>query len=757
MRRALCSLVCLFLLPLSFASAEIFGRVQGVVHDPQHRPISGALVTLTHARSQAARTTTSDTAGTFLFPAVPLGDYTVTVSSTGFHPLATSFSLVSDVSPLLHFELQVAPHNQSVTVEANQASSANVESVTPTTSVSQIEIARTPGADRTNSLQMITDFVPGASITHDMLHMRGGHQVSWQIDGVQIPNTNIGSNLGAQIDPKDIDYLETERGSYNADNGDRTYGVFNIVPRTGFDRNRQAELVTSFGGFLQTNDQLNLGDHTDTFAYYASVNGNRSDYGLSPPTVAIHHDAANGFGGFSSLIYNRTPKDQLRLVTQLRSDYFQIPYDPNPQSPENLQYDSSHLRDAQHERDGLAAFTWAHTYGASLVLQLSPFYHYNSIDYAPGPVDLPVATSSYRSSQYAGLQTSLTGQIARNTFKAGLYSFGQDDHYLFGSSFNDGSAQNFRTTNSASGGLIEEYVSDSFRPAPWITLIAGLRQSHFIGSFTEDATSPRIGLALQVPKLNWVFRGFYGRFYQPPPLLSVSGPIAVYATSQNTAFQPLHGERDEEHQFGVQIPLRGWLLDADTFETRARNFLDHSNLGESSIYFPVSINGALIQGWELTLASPHAWRFGQVHLAYSNQLAHQRGALTGGLVCAPVSSTECSSGFAYTPLDHDQRNTLSVGYSTSLPAHFTASTDISYGSGFYNGSPNAIYPGSYLPQHTSIDFAASHTIREDTSLSVNVLNAANQRVLLDNSLTFGGFHFSDPREVYGELRFRFHY
>lgn len=80
-----------------------------------------------------------------------------------------------------------------------------------------------------------------------MLHMRGGHQVSWQIDGVQIPNTNIGSNLGAQIDPKNIDYLETQRGRYNADVGDRTYGVFNVVPRTGFDRDREVEVVLSGG------------------------------------------------------------------------------------------------------------------------------------------------------------------------------------------------------------------------------------------------------------------------------------------------------------------------------------------------------------------------------------------------------------------------------------------------------------------------------------------------------------------------------
>jgi hypothetical protein len=74
-----------------------------------------------------------------------------------------------------------------------------------------------------------------------------------------------------------------------------------------------------------------------------------------------------------------------------------------------------------------------------------------------------------------------------------------------------------------------------------------------------------------------------------------------FAQANNTDFTPLRCERDEEHQFGVQIPFRGWLLDADTCKTRVNNFLDHSNIGHSSIYFPVTIDGALIRAWELTL------------------------------------------------------------------------------------------------------------------------------------------------------------
>jgi hypothetical protein len=398
------------------------------------------------------------------------------------------------------------------------------------------------------------------------------------------------------------------------------------------------------------------------------------------------------------------------------------------------------------------------------VLQVSPFYHYNRANYESSPTDTPVAATSDRTSNYAGAQASITATIARNTLQVGVYSFGQYDSNLFGAIFNplpsDTTPQppSFTIPDSASGGLVEEYVSDNFKATPWLTLIAGLRQSRFQGQITEDETSPRVGAAILVPKLNWVFRGFYGRFYQPPPLLTARGPIIQFAQANDTTFTPLHGERDEEHQFGVQIPFRGWLLDADTFKSRVNNFLDHSNIGDSSIYFPVTIDGALIRAWELTLRSPR-WRVGQAHLAYSNQIAEQRGPITGGLICTPIASPQCDAGFDYKPVDHDQRNTLNLGFNASLPWHTAASTNIYYGSGFTNGSPALAtpYPNAYLPRHTTFDLSLGKTFSKTFSASITATNAANRRALLDNSLTFGGFHYNDPRQIYGELRYRFKY
>lgn len=726
------------------ARGTVFGTVRGIVHDPQHRPVSGAEVVLKARASDYTQKTDTDAEGQFHFDAVPLGDYVVAVTNAAFARQEQALTVFSGAAPILHFELRVAPQSESVTVSAD-AAPGQTESVTPTTLVDRMQIQETPGAARTNSLAMITDYVPGAYFTHDQLHVRGGHQVSWLIDGVPIPNTNIASNLGPQISPNDIDNLEAQRGSYAADFGDRTYGVFNVEPRTGFERNNEAELVTTAGNFYQTDDQINFGGHTNKFAYYASVNGNRTNLGLQTPTSEVIHDAANGFGGFTSLMYNVDAKDQLRVVAQARRDFYQVPFDPN-----NPGTAGQFLRDANREDDEFVAFSWVRTFGAGLVLTVSPFYHHNTANYESSALDLPSSTTEDRSSNYEGGQAAVSWVEKRNNLRAGLYGFAQQDNQRFGLIVNDNSGPSLTPPDVEKpvGGLFAVYAQDQFAVTSWLSLSGGFRQTHFSGAVVEDTTSPRIGASVRIPKLNWVFRGFYGHFYQAPPLLTASGPLLQFVNNQNLGFVPLHGERDEEHQFGVTIPFRGWTLDADNFLTRAANFFDHNNLNSSDVFFPITIQGARINGWELTLRSPRIARRAQVYLTYSNQLALGCGGINGGL-------TNFSFGTGCGFLDHDQRNTLHLGAQYEMPWRAWASTDVYYASGFTNGDPTI--PGDHLQPHTTFDMSLGKNFGERFSVNVQALNVANRRVLLDNSFTFGGTHYLNPREIFVQLRFRFHY
>jgi len=764
-------LVTLFLLlPLSSAlpaHATVFATVRGVVHDPQHRPVAGAHVMLKAFDSAFALHSSTGNDGEFALPEAPLGLYNLEVEASGFANFSEPITVSSGTNPLVHIALAVGPATVSVRVQGLDGAGVATDSVTPTTLVTRADIDETPGASRTLGMQMITDYVPGAYMTHDMLHMDGGHQTSWLLDGVAIPNTKIASNVGPQIDPKDIDSLEVQRGSYSSDVGDRTYGVFNVLPRNGFERNRDAELRLSGGNLYSGEAELSFGDHSASTAWYASVTGSRSNYGLETPIAAIHHDTTNSGSAFASLIRNQTANDQIRLTGQYRQDFFQIPYDPNPNDYECVSgyYCSAGLRDGQTERDGFLIANWVHTFSPKAILSVAPFYHFNQAEYDSPANDQPVATTWHQTSNYGGGQADFRGDFKHNDFSAGLYSFYQGENDLFGAKVNDGSAPSQPdTTANANGGLVEFYVSDHLHLGQYVTLLGGERISIFRATLNETAVYPRIGATVEIPRLHWVLRGFYGHFFQPAPLETVSTSALNYASnlpSGENTFTPVPSERDEEHQFGIAIPFKGWMLDVSNVKNRVNNFLDHSNLGESNMYFPIAVDGALVRSWEMTLRSPRLARIGNFHLTYANQIAEQRGAIIGGFTCSIPGDPACNPGDnSYSPVDHDQRNTLNTGFTASLPTHTWFATNVYYGSGFVNGlagSGVGPYQGNYLPVHTTFDVSAGHSLGDRLKLSASVMNVTNHRLLTDNSITIGGFHYNDPRMVSAELRYRFHF
>jgi hypothetical protein len=710
------------------------GSVRGVVHDQQHRPMADARVMLKSATSAWSQSSLTDAHGEFSFMTVPLGDYVLSVGNPGFVSTAQAVSVASGSSPVAHVQLAKGPELDTLTVTASPETTV-LTTATPTTVVNRLDIERAPGADRSNSLAMITNFVPGAYVVHDQLHVRGGHQTTWAIDGVEIPNTNIASNLGPQIDPKDIDYLEVQRGSYQADQGDRTYGVFNVVPRSGFERDNQAELIASGGSYGQTNDYFSVGSHTERFAYYASVNGNRSGVGIETPVAQIIHDAQDGYGAFSTLIFNATPDDQFRLVFSARHDNYDIPTIPDQQSD-----------DVQRETDAFAILSWVRKLGADAALTTSLFFHQNRADLDAAPNDSPISTTDQRTSTYVGGQEMLRWHISRNDLQAGITGFSQRDYESFNVLFNDPSAAPIDQTVGPTGSLVAAYVEDTFKAADWLSFAGGVRQTHFDGGVVENATSPRLGATLRLPGVNWLLRGFWGRYYQAPPLITLSGPLLQFAQSNDLGFIPLHGERDEEYQFGLTIPMEGWTVDIDHFHTLAKNFFDHNNIGNSNAFLPLTIDGALIQGNELAIRSPKLWDIGQFHLAYSNQTADGIGAIDGGL----TDFSPPSGSFA---LDHDQRNTANAGFDVNLPWASFASLSVYYGSGF----ANADAPPTHLPSHAEINLSAGKSFGQSLEASLTILNMTDRHLLVDNSLTFGGVHYNDPRQVYAQIHYRFGY
>ena len=736
----------------ALAYATVFGSIRGLIHDPQHRPVEGAHVFVRSTTTDFFQTTTSDAQGEFHFDNLPLGEYRVTVETPGFTTEDQTLTLASGRDARLHFALSMARNAESIEVQ-DTAPTVNPDSSTSTNTVSRQQIDHAPGADNTNSLAMITNYTPGAYMVHDQLHIRGGHQVSWLLDGVPVPNTNIASNVGPQFDPKDIDYLEVQRGGYNAEYGDRTYGVFNVVTRSGFERNRQGELIASYGSYNNTNDQISFGDHSERFAWYGSLTGYRTDLGLETPSTDILHDQAAGLSGFGSLIFNQTPNDQLRLITSLRGDHFQVPNDPDQQA--------AGIRDTENERDAFVNFSWLHTIGTGTVLTISPFYHFNRAHYLGDYTGVPDPSVSIpqddRGSNYIGGVVSLGVTRKRHNLHTGIQVFGQRDNQLFGITAGDGTVTAAPQRAIVWGNVESFFLEDQVKLTSWLTFNGGVRLTHFGGTGTdtliggnqpisENAADPRLGAALQIPKLHWVARAFWGRYYQSPPLLTVSGTLVDQCSSADCGFLPLHGERDEQREFGLTIPFQGWTVDIANFRTAATNFFDHDVLGNSNIFFPLTIARARIHGWETTATSPQIAGHAQFHLAYSHQYAQGFGGITGGL-------TDFSPPLdAYYFLDHDQRDTLSTGVNLNLPRRIWTAFNVNYGSGFLNGDGPA-----HLPPHTTVDLSLGKSFGENWSARFTATNLGNNHYLLDNSNTFGGTHYVNPREFAFQLKYRFHF
>ena len=704
------------------------GTLRGVVHDPQHRPLPGAQVVLHGAAS--TRTVLSDANGEFQMNTVAEGVYTVAVSAPGFQPLKQQVTVTADNEPVLHLRLELAGTRASVQV-SGAGSKLDTQVSTVQTMVSPSEIAHTAGADQTNSLAMITDFTPGAYMVHDMLHMRGGHQVNWFFDGIPVVNTNIAANVAPLINPKNVEELEIERGGFSSEYGDRTYGFFNVVTPSGFERNNQAEVIASAGNFYSTDDQIDFGSHTPRFAYYVSLDSSRSELGLAPPVSDVIHDRSSGEGGFVSVLYNPDANNQLRWNASVRRDRYRIPNSQDDQA--------AGIRDL--EQDSLAGFHWTHSFAGGITLTLAPYFHSNGAHYVGGPNDTPFVLNDDARSNYFGGRSVLTAQKKKHNLHVGMEVWGQRDNTFFGLTSNPGGAVlNQVEKHWANSNAL--FLEDQYKATRWLTFDLGIRLTRYNGLINENAADPRVGAAILIPRLNWTLHGYYAYNYQPPPLDSLAGAALDFAVTQGFGFIPLPGERDIQHDIGLTIPVRAWSLDVDNFHTSARNFLDHDVIGDSGIFIPLTDLGATVTGTEVTLRSPRLFHKAQWRVAYSNQIAQGIGPIDGGLLeYAPTGNFL---------LDHDQRNTIASVLSLTLPGHVWATPAYRFGSGFLNGDGPA-----HLPPHSTFDLSIGKELKESCSVAVNAVNLANTRYLLDTSNTFGGTHYINPRQVYVELRYRF--
>ena len=139
MRKLILVLLCATPLVAQFSAG-----LSGTATDPSGAVVSGANITVTNAGTGATRRGDTDSAGRYLFPALPPGQYEIQVQKSGFSgEVRSGVNLAVGQAVTVDFSLTVGQTRGQVTIDAD----APVVSPTPVDSsglIRQQQIADLP-------------------------------------------------------------------------------------------------------------------------------------------------------------------------------------------------------------------------------------------------------------------------------------------------------------------------------------------------------------------------------------------------------------------------------------------------------------------------------------------------------------------------------------------------------------------------------------------------------------------------------------
>src|SRR5882724_9522278 len=239
------SFVGLLVLAPSASAQKTSGTITGTVTDPSGAVVPSATVSVVSERTGAARETVTNEQGSFSFPELQPGTYSITVNKAGFKKLALkNVELhVADVTSL-NLKIDMGAASETVMVEASP-----VMVNTSTGDVGNImlgEQVRELPMNGRNFVQLTT-LVPGAAVGESFdnknkglfagvdISFSGAPSVNnqWTVDGAG--NNDIGSQRTILVYPSidGIEEFKIQRNSYGPEFGGAGGAQINIVTRGG--------------------------------------------------------------------------------------------------------------------------------------------------------------------------------------------------------------------------------------------------------------------------------------------------------------------------------------------------------------------------------------------------------------------------------------------------------------------------------------------------------------------------------------------
>ena len=672
-----------FLVTIPLAAQRQSGELRLRVLDSTDAPLvaSGELV---GEATQVRRQFATGTDGQQTFTALPFGIYRLRVDREGFQSSVSLIEIRSELPLTYRVVLGVLPIQTEVDV-SDAATLLNPERTGASQQIGSSTLRDRPASTPARAIIDLVNAQPGWLLeANGVLHPRGSeYGVQYVFDGLPLLD-NRSPNFAPSPDVDEVQSMVIRTGGYPAEYGRQLGGVIEVTSARDAVPGLHGKVTVEGGSFADLNGSIDLQYRLGKDTLGLRSDGLSTDRYLDPTVQQNYTNHGSGAGVGGSWERNWGPSDRSRI--QVRHDRvgFLVPN-------ESLQQDAGQRQDrTSDETSGQISFT--HLFSPSVLLDLRGSGRDVSAGLWSNPLSTPIEPFQNRSFREGYGSAAVSVHHGIHDFKFGAdilarsiseqFSYENLAYQINGSPiFDPDTPPSFFFVDRRQDREQGAYVQDQIRYHS-LTINAGVRWDHYKLMVDEQAVSPRLAIAWQVPGAGLVLHASYDRAFQTPAIenLLLASSASLLALNNAGLILPVRPSRGNFYESGFAKSLFGHVrLDGSYYRRDVRNFADDDLLLNTGISFPIAFAHATIYGFEAKLDVPQWGRFSGF-LSYSNMLAMGRLPITGGLFLDDDSASLLQSNEQF-PITQDQRNTARGRVRYQVTPRLWVATGAEYGSG----------------------------------------------------------------------------